>query len=104
SEGNVIGLEHVYKGMKNVRHFQAELSLAELTQHHRIIYNVIKEKPDIVSGDLWNEYVDVCKKTGQPALASRTFRAYVERLENMQLIVSEKLNVMGKVRKFRAIQ
>jgi cell division control protein 6 len=104
SEGNVIGLEHVHKGLRNIKQSRAELVLEGLTQHHRIIFNIIRERPDVVSGDLWGEYVDVCRKTGLTSLARRTFSSYLERLENLQLISSEQLNVMGKNRKFKATQ
>lgn len=103
SEGDKIGIEHIHKGLRNIKEMQRESELKDLSPHYRLIYNIIQQKPEIQSGELWMSYVDVCKKTDQMPVARRTFSAYIARLEDMQLIASQKTNAMGKIRSFKTL-
>jgi orc1/cdc6 family replication initiation protein len=102
AEGSPILREHVERGIKNSLDLQKEYILKRLTLHHRLIYNIIQEKPNILSGNLWTCYSNACKKTDQRPIARRTFSAYIQRLEGHNLISSDKPSLMGKVRTFKA--
>jgi len=101
SEGEKIQLEHVHRGAKDTKSIQKEYSLKRLTEHHRILYRIIESKPNILSGDLWAAYLDICKTTSQQPVARRTFSSYLQTLENLTLITSEKATIKGKARSFR---
>ena len=68
-----------------------------------MLYEIVKEKGKILSGELWDEYVNRCKKLKRRPLASRTFSDYANRLVQAGLISSERARVRGKVRLFKVI-
>lgn len=101
SKGQKLDAEHLHDISKEAKGVETHHALGKLTEHHRIIYRIIENKPDINSGDLWKAYEDFCKHAGFQTLARRTFSAYVMALENLNLVHSEKLAVKGKVKRFR---
>jgi cell division control protein 6 len=103
-EDDKISLKHIHKGAKDLRRSQRENVLARLTSHHKIIYNIIEQKPSILSGELWSNYMDVCNNTNERPIGRRTFSAYLERLENLRLVSTTKPSISGKVRSFKVDQ
>jgi orc1/cdc6 family replication initiation protein len=77
--------------------------LNSLTQDHRMLYEIIKQERQILSGDLWQKYLQCCERVKRRPLASRTFSDYVNRLADGGLITSERARVKGKVRLFAVV-
>ena len=77
--------------------------LNNLTQDHRILYKIVQQKRKILSGDLWEEYLQRCARLRRKPLASRTFSDYANRLVQAGLITSERARVKGKVRLFKIV-
>ncbi|MGA2916614.1 MAG: AAA family ATPase [Sedimentisphaerales bacterium] len=77
--------------------------LATLTEDHRILCQIVKQKGQILSGDLWQEYLQHCEKVKRKPLAPRTFSDYVNGLAQAGLIISERARVKGKVRLFKIV-
>lgn len=77
--------------------------LNSLTQDHRIFYEIVKQKGKILSGHLWQEYLQRCECLRRKPLASRTFSDYANRLVQTGLITSERARVKGKVRLFKVV-
>jgi Cdc6-related protein, AAA superfamily ATPase len=75
--------------------------LDNLTEDHRILYQIIKRQERILSGDLWEAYLDSCAKAKRKPLAPRTFSEYCNRLVHAGLIGSERARIRGKVRMFK---
>lgn len=75
--------------------------LKNLTEDHRILYGIVKQKGQILSGDLWQEYLRHCERLRRKPLASRTFSEYANRLVQAGLITSERARIKGKVRLFK---
>lgn len=75
--------------------------LKNLTEDHRILYEIVEQKRQILSGDLWREYQHRCTLLKRKPLASRTFSDYANRLVQAGLITSERARVKGKVRLFK---
>ena len=75
--------------------------LNNLTQDHRMFYELVKQKRKILSGELWQAYLQECEKVKRKPLAPRTFSDYVNRLAQTGLITSERARIKGKVRLFR---
>ncbi|MCK5333880.1 MAG: hypothetical protein KAJ24_05170, partial [Candidatus Aenigmarchaeota archaeon] len=73
----------------DARSLKAEQVLAILTEHHRALYNIIREKGKISSPELFEEY----KKTAVKPISERTYRAYMEKLVTRRLV-----NMFGDVR------
>ena len=72
--------------------------LTALTEDHRMLYNIVKQKREVLSGNLWQEYLRHCEQIERKPLALRTFSDYVDRLSRTGLITSERARVKGKVR------
>lgn len=77
--------------------------LNSLTEDHRMLYEVVKENRQILSGELWRKYLQRCEQVKRKPLASRTFSDYVNRLVQGGLITSERARVKGKVRLFKTV-
>ncbi|MCX5637311.1 MAG: AAA family ATPase [Planctomycetota bacterium] len=85
----------------NARQAKQDHILKSLTEDHRILYQIVKQRGQILSGDLWVEYLQHCVQAKRKPLASRTFSDYVNRLAQVGLIISERARVKGKVRLFK---
>jgi len=79
-----------------------ETALATLTEDHRILYGLIRRKGEILSGELWEGYLQRCAEARRRPLAARTFSEYANALVRTGLITAERARVKGKVRLFRA--
>lgn len=77
--------------------------LESLTRDHRILCEIVKQQGRILSGDLWQQYLQHCEKIERKPLASRTFSDYCNRLVQAGLITSERARVKGKVRLFKIV-
>lgn len=75
--------------------------LLSQNEHLRLLYDIIKENPGIVSGELWNAYNARCLREKKQPVANRTFSLYARKLCFLHLIVAERAGTRGNVRKFR---
>jgi len=89
--------------MKAIKDTRKAHVLSSLTKDHSVLYEIVKEKGKILSGDLWEEYLQRCSKLRRKPLAPRTFSDYANRLVQAGLIVSERARVRGKVRLFKVV-
>jgi cell division control protein 6 len=80
-----------------------ESSLNCMTIDHKILYQIVKQRGQILSGDLWQKYLQHCEQVERKPLAARTFSDYINRLAQTGLIASERARVKGKVRLFKII-
>ena len=87
--------------MKAVQETRKAHILNSLTQDHRMLYEIVRQKGKILSGDFWEEYLQRCSQLRRKPLASRTFSDYANRLVQADLMTSERARVRGKVRLFR---
>ena len=75
--------------------------LEKLSEHHKLIHGIIREKGEIQSGPLWKEYLERCRKAELKAAASRTFTLYVKQLAEVDLVNYKRaLGIKGNVRIF----
>lgn len=84
--------------VRDMKHLHA---LSILTSHHRLLYELVKTKKQIASGELWELYVATCKKHSQQPIASRTFSDYMNRLIDLSLVTAEWSVDKGRRRVFR---
>jgi Cdc6-like AAA superfamily ATPase len=78
--------------------------LNKLTTDHRILYDVIKSRKEILSNELWEAYLSGAKKKGIQPIALRTYSEYVNKLRDLGLIKADRARVRGKVRVFRVVE
>jgi Cdc6-like AAA superfamily ATPase len=77
--------------------------LEKLSSHHRLLLDIVKERGEINSGELWEAYLDRCRAENRPAIALRTFSEYMNKLIELGLVRWDRALVRGKVRVFSAV-
>lgn len=100
---DAICVDSLKKQLGNARQAKRDYLLESLTEDHRVLYRIIKQQGQILSGNLWQEYLQHCERAKRKPLASRTFSDYVNSLAQTGLITSERARVKGKVRLFRMV-
>ena len=96
-----IGIKHILAGHTCARDVRKEAFLARLSSHHRLLYDLVKQRGEINSGELWEAYLAESARFDRPAIALRTFSEYMNRLIELELVRWDRALVRGKVRVFR---
>ena len=84
------------------RETRRESILRNLTEDHRVLYEIVRRRGRVLSGDLWENYLQRCAELKRKPLSSRTFSDHANRLVQAGLVTCERARVKGKVRLFRA--
>jgi len=95
--------QHIQNGVNKARKLKKKYLLKKLTKDHRILYGIIKERGEILSGHLWELYLKACSEKNIKPIAPRTYSMYINRLRDLGLIDTERAKVRGKVRVFRTV-
>jgi len=98
-----ISIRHVNKGYYSVKNMKKSYLLDNLTIHHKILYDIIQHKTDVLSGKLWRLYLKKCSLMNVQPVASRTYSEYVRKLIEAGIVKAERASVKGKVRSLSAI-
>ncbi len=93
---------HIAKSYNSVRDLKKTYLLNKLTSHHRMLFETVRERKEIHSGDLWKAYVTKCRKINKNPIALRTFSEYMNKLIELDLVQWDRALVRGKVRVFKA--
>ena len=96
-----ISQEHLDKGWKDARTIKRTYLLNKLTDNHRILFEIVLSKEEIVSGDLWAAYHPEAKERGLTPIAPMTFSEYMNKLRDVGLVKVSRARVRGKVRLFK---
>lgn len=91
----------IKKGFNSSKDLKKTYLLNKLTTHHRLLYDLIKEKRTIHSGTLWKVYLERCAKLKKHPIALRTFSEYMNKLIELDLVQWDRALVRGKVRVFK---
>jgi Cdc6-like AAA superfamily ATPase len=75
--------------------------LGSLAEDHRALYEIVRQRGEVLSNDLWQEYLRQCNESGRKPLAARTFSNYANALVQKGLLACEQARVKGKVRLFK---
>jgi Cdc6-like AAA superfamily ATPase len=75
--------------------------LERLYSHQRLLYELVKEKKEINSGELWKTYLERCRELQKPPIAVRTYSEYMNRLIELGVVRWDRALARGKVRVFR---
>jgi cell division control protein 6 len=98
-----INESHIMRGWHEIREMNRNHLLNHLTYHHSLLYEIIKEKRKVLSNELWNTYLEVCKEAKQKPVSTRTFPVYVNELRDAGLVKVKRAPVKGKVREITLI-
>ncbi len=74
--------------------------LARLSSHHRLLYDLVRQRGEVNPGELWEAYLAESSRLARPAIALRTFSEYMNRLIELELVQWDRALVRGKVRVF----
>jgi orc1/cdc6 family replication initiation protein len=93
--------KHIKEGYNAAKDIKKTYLLNKLTTHHRMLFELVRERKEINSGELWEAYLERCKAQDKPAIALRTFSEYMNKLIDLDLMRWDRTLVRGKVRVFR---
>lgn len=89
---------HVEKGWVEVVALEERYLLGKVTEHHRLIYDVVRRAGSVESINARTRYVEICARKGLMPVAPRTFTKYVTQLAQLNLITKTVPNKWGNVR------
>ncbi len=95
---------HIHAGWNSAKDLKKAQRLRKLTDHHRLLYELIAQRPAILSGDLWRLYLRTCKDRGLKPIAVRTYSDYCNELVDLDLIQAKRAAIQGKVREFSVLR
>jgi Cdc6-like AAA superfamily ATPase len=96
-----INEKHIREGYNSAKDLKKTYLLNKLTTHHRLLYELVKERKVIHSGQLWKIYLEKCAELKKPTIALRTFSEYMNKLIELDLVQWDRALVRGKVRVFK---
>lgn len=92
---------HVKRAWNSAKDLKKTHLLRKLTDHRRLLYDLIAKNSGILSGDLWRLYLKTCKIRNIKPIAVRTYSDYCNKLAELGLVQAKRAAIQGKVREFR---
>ena len=96
--------ERLDRGWKDARAIKRTYLLNKLTEDYRILFEIVRQKKEIISGDLWAAYLSGAAERGLNPIALRTFSEYMNKLRDVGLVKVSRAGVRGKVRLFKVAE
>ena len=94
--------QDVSKAYEEVKDIKKKYYLERLTPHHKLIVEITKKNPGILSKDLYDDYVCQAKKSGVTPKSMRTMSNYINELIELGYLKVERARMKGNVRSFSA--
>ncbi len=94
--------KHVELALASTRQVKDAQTMASLTQHHRLLAQIVRARGEITSGELLADYRAACAAKQLQPIASRTFIDYMNTLVRVNLVSAEWSVKKGRTRLFRA--
>jgi len=98
-----IAPQDVRQAWNSAKELKKTYLLRKLTDHHRLLYNLIAKSPGVLSGDLWRLYLKTCDSRRIKPIAVRTYSDYCNKLVELGLIHAKRAAIQGKVREFNLV-
>jgi cell division control protein 6 len=98
-----VELTDIKNGYSSTKNLEKTRRLDKLSSHHKVLYELVKKKKEVNSGELWKLYLSECKRLKKQPIAVRTFSEYMNRLIEIGLVQWDRALVRGKVRVFKSI-
>jgi Cdc6-like AAA superfamily ATPase len=90
--------KHIRKAFNGIKDLKRIFCLRNLSEHHQLLYEIIKQRGEILSQDLREEYEKRCKQKNYEAMARRTTDNYLNiDLITAKLITRRRAKMRGKV-------
>lgn len=87
---------HVQAGWNSAKDMKKTYLLRKLTDHHRLLHDLIAKNPGILSGDLWRLYLETCRSKAIRPIAVRTYSEYCNKLVELGLIQAKRAAIRGR--------
>lgn len=92
-DSNKVKVEHVKEVLRAVKPVKPKILKDKVTDTEKIILKILSDGKKWKSGELYDEYKKLCKKSKTEALTDRAFRDYVNHLDEIGLIKIKKKRV-----------
>ena len=90
--------EDIQEALRKTGGLKKRYALNNLSEHHRLIYRIVKEAGTIKAGDLWKLYCSQAKEHGLGHMAKRTFQHHKRKLLELRLLEEKQGRGRGNVR------
>lgn len=81
-----IRIGDIEEGLKKSSELRRRYVLKSLSEHHRLLYQIVKDSQQITSANLWKKYRTQARKQGLEPMARRTFNHYKQYLVRNRLL------------------
>jgi Cdc6-like AAA superfamily ATPase len=92
--------QHVHRAWNSAKDLKKSYLLRKLTDHHRLLYELIDKNHNVLSGELWRLYLKTCDTKKVRPIAVRTYSDYCNKLVEVGLVKAKRAPIQGKVREF----
>lgn len=76
----------IREGIADSSQLRRKYSLSGLSDHHRLIYAIVKEAGEIALPQAWRDYLRLAREQGMEPMARRTFNQYRQYLVTVNLL------------------
>jgi len=97
-----IALDDVSKGFEDMEAIKKKYELEALSEHHRVLFDVIKSNPGISSSQLVERYTLEAEQRGLKPKSVRTLTNYMNELISLKHVWYDRASTKGNVRCFFA--
>ncbi|MBN1460675.1 MAG: hypothetical protein JXA57_14160, partial [Armatimonadetes bacterium] len=96
--------KHVQAAFEKAQDLRRRYRLKKLTAHHRIIYDIVKERKKVTMREVEKEYNTRVKEYLMGPVSKRSFCRYIEVMKRMRLLRGDKSRVFGNVVQLEAVE
>jgi len=97
-----INSSHIRKALVDIKKMEVEKTIKEFNEHLRLLYQLVKDNPGILSSQLKRKYYGMCKVRKIEPMAERTYSEYLNKLRRLGLIKSTRALVRGNIWRYEA--
>jgi len=99
-----IELDDIEEGLRKSNSLRKRYILKSLSDHHRLLYQIVKEAGEIDSVRLWKKYLSRSKKVGIETMERRTYNNYKQQLIMNKLLKERQGKGRGNQRLLRVVE
>ncbi|MBF8294207.1 MAG: family ATPase [Bacteroidetes bacterium] len=92
-----ISVDQITEAASAARKLKTQYTLAKMTEHHKLLYDLVVSAPQTTTSVLWASYQQRCQALDKRPIAERTFNLYIHTLVVKGLIERERAAVLGNV-------
>jgi Cdc6-like AAA superfamily ATPase len=94
----------IHDGLAAASPLHRRYLLNMLSDHHRLIYSIIKRAGEIPLPHAWGAYQKLAREQGMPPMSRRTFNEYRQYMVTIKLLAEQQATGRGNVLLLRVVQ